>query len=306
MTDESARFGLTTVLQSGELQTMAASDCITASASAATCCGKPKLAGESTPLSNCPETYADCIAPLIIGQADGGTSARVQKGNQVFEELLAGGFRPLIEYRRGLPPTMTAEAIREAVLARAKETGFTIHALVPEKYREEVLASPVRDIAHLVVDGALANHESLTECVESDELPVLENAFTEGGAKTFVPRWGDVGIPVVVAWSTPFSNVGTVMKKMKDEHLRQFGRLFRMGPEARKEAAGYVRHFAEGKTNREIADLFLKREGFDLRAVDDAEYRRELRTRTDKVRQYRKRFVQYVTEIDEFQSRDSG
>ena len=43
----------------------------------------------------------------------------------MFEELLAAGFRPLIEYRRDLPPTMTAEAVREAVLARAEDMGFT-------------------------------------------------------------------------------------------------------------------------------------------------------------------------------------
>jgi len=153
-------------------------------------------------------------------------------------------------------------------------------------------------------DGLVA--DLVEEAAELDDLAVLEDAFADGGVKTFAPRWGDVGIPVVVAWTTPLSTVGTVVKKMKDERLRQFGRLSRMGPEARKEAAGYLRYFAEGKTNREIADLALRREGFDFRAVGEAEYRRELRRRTDKVRQFRKRFVRYVTEIDEFQSRDSG
>lgn len=223
---------------------------------------------------------------------------------------------------------MTAEAIREAVLTQARKMGWTVHALLSEKYRDGDLPANARDVAHVVVDAAFANHGSLTvdellsalgrivwddfladfieRCAESDEVPVLENAFTEGGVKTFVlPLYG-VRMPVLVAWSTLFSNPGTVIQKMRDEHLRQFGRVFRMGPEARKEAAGYVRHFAEGKTNREIADLALKREGFDLRAVDEAEYRRELRKRTEKVRQFRKRFARYVTEIDEFQSRDSG
>ena len=80
----------------------------------------------------------------------------------MFKKLLAGEFRPLIDYRRNLPPTLAAQATREGVQARANEMGFTIHALVPERYREEVLAPPVRDIARLAVDAALANHESLT------------------------------------------------------------------------------------------------------------------------------------------------
>ncbi|HZJ51948.1 MAG TPA: hypothetical protein VFF07_14175 [Actinomycetota bacterium] len=80
----------------------------------------------------------------------------------MFEELLAGAFRDLIEYRRELPPTTTAEAIREAVSVQARERGLTFHALIPDEYREEALPANARDFAHAVVDAAFANHGLLT------------------------------------------------------------------------------------------------------------------------------------------------
>jgi hypothetical protein len=63
--------------------------------------------------------------------------------------------------------------------------------------------------------------------------------------------------------------------------------------------------FQNGMTDAQIADTELEAEGWPYRAADDAEYKRELRTRTSAVRKSRQRWLDYVTRMVDPVSRDS-
>lgn len=244
--------------------------------------------------------------------------------NQAWGELIAlsDEVQELVELRKELGAEVSSEQTRRAVLDRARELGFdTLSMLLPVP--EELLDFDAQTLLQQV-DPSCAKFGPLTlrrlgdwlsQVVGFDDWLVgyvdefartgkSSALFDSVGGRIEALRFGEnEKAGAIVAFLTPLTPLETKIEELRDKCVAEWGGIPRMKPETQQEAARFYRLFEEGKTNRQIAEMEL--EDFRLRAASDEEYKTELRLMTDRVRQLRKRYREYVIKVGELVSRDS-
>lgn len=230
-------------------------------------------------------------------------------------ELRALMERAREELAEGLPD----EEIQRRTLERAKKDALSgIRVLFPSLNRR-VLRAPaslaLRVLAdHFatkwkkkkVRDGAARITEALgwdswladyiLNWAKTGEPGAFLDGFHGGVHAVTIGPEGD-RTPMVVLIASPASDIDSLIEEFRAQYQRTMPRASLRSVRDPETRARWFRLFREELADREIADMELKADGFDLRAVDDAEYQRERKLLTGRIRTARKRWLDHVTEV---------
>ncbi len=225
----------------------------------------------------------------------------------------------MVEVQRALAQGVPADSIRSDLRASLASKGLSPLALAwPSLCTAEFRAIPwslgllglAQEIAAMwefdTIGEALDHFEHATGIAdwlanfilawaESGEPGSIFPASTGSVFETqMVDESGDP-MPVIISLSAATSDANAIAEEIKSKHYELFGPPKRFHqPE---ESARRLRLFMEGRSDRQIAREELDEEGFTFRARDDAEFKEELRLRTNEVKQARHRWKKYVTEM---------
>ncbi|MHB8868727.1 MAG: hypothetical protein ACYC6T_05870 [Thermoleophilia bacterium] len=223
--------------------------------------------------------------------------------------------RARAELAEGLPE----EEIRRKTLERAKEETLAgIRVLFPGLNRKALRASAPFALRALaddfakkwrkkkVRDGAARITEALgwdawlagfiLDWAKTGE-PGAYLAGFDGGVHTITVGPEGERFPMVVVLATPPSDPDALIEEFRAQFQQIMPRASLRSIRDPETRARWFRLFEEGQSDRQIAELELEKDGFDLRAVDDAEYKRERTLLMGRIRTARKRWLDHVTEI---------
>lgn len=96
-------------------------------------------------------------------------------------------------------------------------------------------------------------------------------------------------MPIVVLVASPASDLDALIEELRAQYQRTMPRASLRSVKDPETRARWFRLFQEGLTDREIAEMELKADVFELRAVDEAEYKRERKLLMGRIRTARKR-----------------
>ncbi len=228
--------------------------------------------------------------------------------------------RALMEQaREELAEGIPEDVVRMRTLERAKhETLAGIRILLPSLNRKALRASApfaLRALADhfakrwrrkTVRDGAARITEALgwdawladfiIDWAKTGEPGPYLSGF-DGGVHTLTIGPEGERVPLVVVLASPASDLDSLIEELRAQYQRTMPRASLRSVRDPETRARWFRLFEEGLTDRQIAEMQLKADGFDLRAVDETEYKRERKLLVGRIRTARKRWRDYVTEI---------
>ena len=102
---------------------------------------------------------------------------------------------------------------------------------------------------------------------------------------------------MVVVLASPASDPDALIEEFRRQFQRTMPRASLHSVRDPETRARWFRLFQEGLTDRQIAEMESSVNGFEPRAVDETEYKRERQLLMGRIRTARKRWRDHVTEI---------
>jgi hypothetical protein len=192
---------------------------------------------------------------------------------------------------RILLPSMTRKAIRAPAPLAIR--------ILADHFAKKWRKKKVRDAAARIVDALgwdawLADY--ILNWAKTGEPGPYFAGFEGGVVSAAIGPEGD-RFPIVVAVVTPVTDLGRLVEELRAVHQRTMPRASSRSIRNAEVQARWFRLFHEDYSDRQIAEMELEAIGFRFRAKDDAEYKRELRLMTGRVKTGRHRWKKQVTEI---------